>query len=73
MQFVSFKADPILDYIEFYRNKFPIAFKLAPEDEDEENEASDWVWESAAYEKRFENFEEEMDKVTKKRSALSLL
>ena len=36
MQFVSLKQEPILDYVEFYRTKFPLAFKMSPEDADEE-------------------------------------
>jgi hypothetical protein len=44
MQFVSLKEQPILDYIDFYRNKFPIAFKKAPEEPKEDETPADWPW-----------------------------
>jgi hypothetical protein len=72
MQFVSLKENPIVDYLEFYRNKFPQAFKVQPED-DEEIDPSDWEWQSADYEKKFSKFDGEMDKVHKSRSAIMLL
>ena len=36
MHFVSLKDTLEADCIEFYRNKFPTAFKKAPTDEEEE-------------------------------------
>lgn len=70
MHFVSLKSDPVVDYVEFYRNKFPLAFKKVPED-DEEKEPE---WTDAKYEKRFAKLNQELDKCVKdKQSALALL
>jgi hypothetical protein len=69
MHFVSQKADATVDYIEFYRTKFPLAFKRAT-NEDE----SEFEWTDKAIEKRFAKFDEELTKCAKeKHSALALL
>lgn len=73
MQFVSHKDQPILDYTDFYRTKFPLAFKKAPENNEDENEPADWLYQTPALEKQFANFDDEMAKVAKTKSALTLI
>jgi hypothetical protein len=53
MQFVSLKDSPAVDYIEFFRTKFPLAYKHLSEDNEEE--LPQWI--SAAHEKDFKSFE----------------
>jgi hypothetical protein len=69
MQFVSLKDSPALDYIEFFRTKFPLAYKQSSEDNDDE--PTEWI--TDAHEKDFKAFETQMVKVAKDKSCLSLL
>lgn len=69
MQFVSLKDSPLVDYIEFFRSKFPLAFKHQPDDN--EDEPAQWI--SAAHQKDFNAFETLMAKVAKERNSLGLL
>jgi hypothetical protein len=70
MHFVSLKDTLEADCIEFYRNKFPTAFKKAPTDEEEEDQ-NEWI--SPAHEKAFKNFDTQMAKIVKEKNNISLL
>lgn len=69
MQFVSLKDSPAVDYIDFFRTKFPLAFKQSNDDNDDE--PTEWI--SAAHEKDFKAYEAQLVKVAKERNCLSLL
>lgn len=54
MHFVSLKDSPAIDYIEFFRTKFPLAYKKAPEDDED---AAPTLWINKDYEKKFADYE----------------
>lgn len=69
MHFVSFKDSPAVDYIDFYRSKFPLAFQTQPEDSDEDTQPE---WNSKDHEKQFKSFEKDMAKIAKEKNCLNL-
>ena len=70
MHFVSLKDSPAIDYIEFFRTKFPLAYKKAPEDDED---AAPTLWINKDYEKKFADYETQMAKVFKSKDCVALL